>query len=169
MLETQDLLLDKAKFPDWEPMYRNVWSYPESARYMMWSVTTSEEDAKVRIQKTIEFQKAHDTYLVYERKTGEAIGFAGVEKAEPGVWEEAGICLGPRYVGKGYGKQILKCLIRYCKEELGATEFRYSSWEANEASKGLAKSLGFQLIGSVEKTDGRNGQYYVLQKYFLKL
>lgn len=58
MLETQDLLLDKAKFPDWEPMYRNVCSYPESARYMMWSVTTSEEDAKVRIQKTIEFQKA---------------------------------------------------------------------------------------------------------------
>lgn len=80
MLETQDLLLDKAKVPDWEPMYRNVWSYPESARYMMWSVTTSEEGAKVRIQKTIEFQKAHDTYLVYERKTGEAIGFIGCNR-----------------------------------------------------------------------------------------
>lgn len=51
---------------------------------------------------------------------------------------------------------------------MGATEFRYSSWEANEASKGLAKSLGFQLIGSEKKTDGRNGQHYVLQKYFLK-
>ncbi len=169
MLETTDLLIDKAKFSDWEPMYRNVWSHPDSAKYMMWSVTTSEEDAKVWIKKTIEFQKTHDTYLVYERKTGEAIGFAGVEMVAPSIWEEAGICLGPRFVGQGYGKQILKCLIRYCKEELGATEFRYNSREANEASKGLAQSFGFQMAGSEEKIDVRNGQPYVLQKYFLKL
>ena len=58
MLETPDLILDKAKFSDWEDLYRNVWSRPESARHMLWSLTTSEEDARIRIQKTIEYRSA---------------------------------------------------------------------------------------------------------------
>lgn len=37
---------------------------------MEWTVTTSEETAKIRIVKTIAFQKEHDTYLVYEKSSG---------------------------------------------------------------------------------------------------
>lgn len=44
--ETDDLLLRKAAFEDWKSMYRNVWSRPETAKYMAWRVTTDEEDAK---------------------------------------------------------------------------------------------------------------------------
>ena len=53
MIETESLILDKAKFSDWKEMYCNVWSWPESARYMSWNLTTSEENAKIRIMKTI--------------------------------------------------------------------------------------------------------------------
>ncbi len=169
MIETKSLFLDKAKFSDWKEMYCNVWSHPESARYMMWKITTSEEDAKVRIQKTIAFQKEHDTYLVYEKSTGKAIGFAGVEQMEPYIYEEAGICLGPDYVGKGYGKQILQGLIQYCREEYGAKEFVYSTREENSASNQLAKSFGFTLISSVPKTDSKDGHRYNYLQYRLKL
>ena len=110
MLETKDLILDKAGFEDWEAMYRNVWRHPESARYMRWRVTMDPADAPDRMRRTIEWQKVHDTYLVYLRSDGEAIGFAGVERTGPAVWEEAGVCLGPDYVGRGYGKQILQRL-----------------------------------------------------------
>ena len=136
---------------------------------MMWKITTSEEDAKVRIQKTIAFQKEHDTYLVYEKSTGKAIGFAGVEQMEPYIYEEAGICLGPDYVGKGYGKQILQGLIQYCREEYGAKEFVYSTREENSASNQLAKSFGFTLISSVPKTDSKDGHRYNYLQYRLKL
>ena len=34
MIETESLILDKAKFSDWKEMYCNVWSQPESAKYM---------------------------------------------------------------------------------------------------------------------------------------
>ena len=61
MIETERLILDKAKFSDWAEMYHNVWSHPESARYMEWTITTSEEAAKIRIMKTIAFQKEHDS------------------------------------------------------------------------------------------------------------
>ena len=43
MIETESLILDKAKFSDWKEMYYNVWSQPESAKYMSWSITTNEE------------------------------------------------------------------------------------------------------------------------------
>ncbi len=94
MIETKDLVLDKAKFSDWEDMYKNVWSHPESARYMSWKVIKNEEDAKVRILKTIETQKTHDTYLVYEKASGQAIGFAGVFQMELPYTVKQGSVLG---------------------------------------------------------------------------
>lgn len=169
MLETKNLILDKANFSDWEDMYKNVWSQPESARYMYWNLTTNEEDAQIRIMKTIEFQKTHDTYFVYEKASGKAIGFAGVAQLSPTVYEEAGICLGPDYVGKGYGKQILRCLLDYCKDVHGAEEFIYSAREENIVSNHLAKSFCFELIDTENCTDHRDGHEYKLLKYSLKL
>ncbi len=169
MIETDSLFLDKAKFSDWKELYHNVWSHPESAKYMAWKITTSEEDAQIRIMKTIEFEKNHDTYIVYEKSSGKPIGFAGVEKKAPYVYQEAGICLGPDYVGKGFGKQIVQGLIQYCREKFQAKEFIYSTREENEASNRLANSLGFTLVSSESKIDSRDGSHYNLLKYSLKL
>lgn len=169
MIETKDLILDKARFSDWKDMYKNVWSHPESARYMTWKVTENEEEAKEKIRKTIETQKTYDTYLVYEKSTGSAIGFAGVHELEPSVYCETGICIGPDYTGRGYGRQIVEGLIRYCREQLHAREFIYASRPGNQASIRLALSLGFTWIGSEDKVDERTGQSYSLYKYHLKL
>lgn len=169
MIETDSLILDKAKFSDWKAMYHNVWSHPESAKYMYWNITTNEKDAQIRIQKTIEFQKLHDTYLVYEKAGGNAIGFAGVEEIAPYVYGETGICLGPSYVRKGFGKQIVQGLLQYCKTEFEAREFIYSARDENEASNQLARSLGFVMIGSEPKIDPRDGHPYNMLKYSLAL
>lgn len=169
MLKTKDLILDKAKFSDWEGMYRNVWCYPECAEYMAWHITENEEAAKIWIQKTIEFQKTLDTYLVYEKATGDAIGFAGVEQLTSEIFMEAGICLGPNFQRKGYATQILQCLIKYCKEHFNAKEFVYSTRKENVASKKLAYSFGFEFKSSEEKIDSRSGQNYILQRYSLTL
>lgn len=169
MLETKDLILDKAKFSDWEDMYHNVWSQPESAKHMIWRVTTSESDAQKRILKVIEYQESHEEYLVYEKASGKAIGFAGVEELAPHVCQETGICLGPAYVRKGYGKQILQCLIEHCKNTFGAEEFMYSAREKNEASHKLAKSMGFCKIDTKPRLDKRDGTHYNLVKYSMKL
>mgnify|MGYP002422522293 CR=1 FL=1 len=108
MIETESLILDKAKFSDWKEMYCNVWSQSESAKYMEWNITTSEENAKIRIMKTIAFQKEHDTYLVYEKSSGKAIGFAGVEKIEPYIYQEAGYVWGRIMWEKGLASRFFK-------------------------------------------------------------
>ena len=46
MYETDRLILRKAEFRDWEPMYRNVWSRPEAAGYMRKSLAAPLDAAR---------------------------------------------------------------------------------------------------------------------------
>lgn len=167
-MESKDIILRKASYEDWKALYQNVWSREETARYMYWRVTTSEEDAKERICKTMEYQKDHDTYLVCDKKSGEPIGFAGVRETEPHVYHETGIALGPEYVGKGYGKQILQLLLEHCRR-LGGEVFYYSLRAKNTASRALAVSCGFAYQYSEQRKDLRNGESYVLEVYMKKI
>lgn len=169
MIETKDLYLDKAKFSDWEAMYCNVWSRPESAKYMFWNATTSEADARLRMQRTIEFQKNHDTYLVYEKASGQAIGWAGVEQAGPRVCQEAGICLGPAFVRRGYGTQILQALLDHSREVYGAEEFRCFSRADNEATRALVQKLGFRLVSARWEASCRDGSPVQILTYSKQL
>ena len=101
-IETEDLILKKAVHEDWKDMYYNLWRHEESAKYMLWEVTKSEEKAIERIEKSIEFMKKNKYALfIYEKKTGKAIGFVGMKEIEPGVYEDTGVALGPEFVGKG--------------------------------------------------------------------
>ena len=66
------------------------------------------------MKRTIAFEeKPENKYalFVYLKKTGEAIGFAGMRELERGIYEETGIALGPEFVRKGYGRQILTALL----------------------------------------------------------
>lgn len=164
MLETRDLVLDRGKFEDYEAMYRNVWSHPESAKYMQWRVTERPEDAPDRMRRNIQWQKVHDTYFVYLKATGEAIGFAGVERISPTLWEEGGICLGPDFVRRGYGRQILQCLLDYAKAQ-GAEEFVAYAREKNTASRALIASMGFTQFAAEERVDDRDGSAYTMLKF----
>lgn len=167
-LETRDIILRKAEFDDWEPMYRNVWSRAETAKYMAWRVTDSEEAARERIQKTIAYQRTHDAWVVCEKMGGEPVGFAGVEEVQAHVFEDTGIAVGPEYVGRGYGKQILSALLEYCGS-LGGKTFLYSTRKDNAASRALALSCGFIYRGSRQKADPKSGRPYELEVYSKKL
>jgi len=166
MIETKDLILRKGVLDDWKAMYENIWRHPESARYMLWEISTSPEDAKARMERTIAFQAAHPgLFTVVEKKSGQAIGFAGVEPIAPGEWEDAGIAIGPDFTGKGYGKQIVGALMEYVFTELGGERFVYSAQSQNMASIALAHSCGFQYTQCEARTDPRNGESYILNFY----
>lgn len=169
MIETQDLILDKAKYEDWEAMYRNVWSRPESFRYMMLELSPNESEAQDRMRRTIAFQSERATaYTVFLKATHEAIGFAGINRLEGDTWEESGICIGPDFWRRGYGWQILQGLIAHAKE-LGAKEFIYSSWEENSASRSMAEKAGFGQYAVEKHTRPHDGREYMLIKYRLHL
>ena len=74
-------------------------------------------------KRTIKFQKQHlVSFVVYDKKSKQAIGQAGFFEKENGVYEDCGIGIGPKFVRKGYGKQILNSLVAYMFDELEATK-----------------------------------------------
>ena len=164
VMETRDLILRKAVYEDWKSMYLNVWSRPETARYMVWRVTADEVGAKERIERTIAWQKTHDAWLVCVKDSGEAVGFGGVKRLGPDSWGETGIALGPEYVGRGYGRQVLLMMMKYCRS-LGGREFFYSTRAANEASRALALCCGLVYGHSEQRIDPRNGEVYEAKIY----
>lgn len=169
MLETKDLLLKKGEYEDWRAMYHNLWKHKDSAKYMLWTPLESEEDAQRRMKSSIEYQQNNNlAFFVYEKKSNQVIGFAGMKEIAPNVYEDAGIAIGPDFVGQGYGKQIVNALVEHAFKQVGASKFVYSCREQNIASKQLAKSCGFVFTHAEEKTDPRTGEKYVLAFYELK-
>lgn len=169
MIETRDLILKKAEFDDWQDMYKNVWSREETARYMLWEVTRSEDDAKSRMERTIAYQQKNpNAYTVFEKATGKAIGFAGMLEIEPGVFEDCGVALGPEFVGRGYGKQILNALVEQVFTTLNARKLICSCRSENEASRRLQLSCGFCFSHTENRIDPRNESEYILEFYEMK-
>lgn len=166
-IETKDLILKKATMDDLNDMYMNIWSQEETAKYMLWLPTKNIEEAKDRMIKTIEYQKDKIAYLVYEKESGQAIGFAGMKEIENKVYEDSGIGIGSKFVGRGYGKQILMSLVEYCFEDLGAIRIVCSCRSENIASKKLQLSCSFHYTHSQPMIDKRDGSNYMLDFYEL--
>lgn len=164
VLETKDLWLRKARQEDWRDMYYNLWRHSESAKYMLWNVTTSEKGAQERMRRTIAFEETNDwTWMVYEKKSDQAIGFAGLDKAEEKICGERGIAVGPAFTGKGYGKQILNALTDYARDALGAKIFVACCRTVNIASHHMQLSCGFEFFRQEDKIDPRTGEPYILE------
>lgn len=166
-METQDLILRKGVFDDWRDLLRNVKSHEESARYMLWNPIYDEKSARENMEKTMKFQKTHDAWLICEKGSNQAIGWAGVSEMKENVWQDTGIAIGPDFTGRGYGKQVLQCLIQYVFQEKRAEKFICSCRSQNNASRSLIQSLGFVPFKAENKTDSRNGEKYILEYYEL--
>lgn len=169
MYETNRLFLKHPNFSDWEGMYRNLWRHGESAKYMLWNVTTSEEEAQERMRRSIAFQEGKPAWFVYEKSSGEPIGFAGFCEIGEGVFEDTGIAVGPAFIGKGYGKEILNLLTEIAKTEYGAIRFVASCRSENLASRKMILGCGFRFTHQEDRIDRRNGASYFLEFYDLIL
>lgn len=139
----KDIILRKATNKDLDSIYKNVWSDKELFEYMNYSPTISIEEAKIRLEKSIEFQKHNYAYFICLKENDSAIGFCGIKKINDIQIEETGICIAKKYQKKGYGKQVLKLLLNLSFVNLKAKEFLYFVNENNIASQKLCLSFAF--------------------------
>ena len=167
ILETKDLILKKASMDDLESIYKNYWSDEKSAKYMLWKVTKSIDEAREKLNRSIEFQKDKPGYFIYEKSSGEVIGVAGIMEIESGVFDDTGIGMGMKYTGKGYGKQILFCFMEYIFNELNAKKFICSCFRENEPSRKLQLAMGFKYFESSNKIRGFDNYKYVCDSHVI--
>lgn len=139
----KNIILRKAKEKDYLSMI-NVWGDPEVYKWMWFKPTTTIDDAKERIKRTIEFQKKIYGYFVALKDTDEAIGLAAIWEYEPNRYEEAGIGLATKYQNMGYGKKIVSLLLDLAFNKLDAVDFCYGYFKDNIKSKKLADHFNFK-------------------------
>ncbi|MBQ4382609.1 MAG: GNAT family N-acetyltransferase [Oscillospiraceae bacterium] len=155
------IILRKARFSDWPYIYKNVWSRPECARYMFWNVTDGAEAAQIRMERTIEYQKANPgAFFICRSDNDEAIGFAGVKMLSETMAEESGICLSSDYWHRGLGKEVLRRLMSYARDVFCSEVFIYHTREDNIPSVSLAESMGFTLERREPRVSEKDRQTY---------
>ena len=89
-------------------------------------------------------------------------------KVAENVYEDTGIAIGPDFVRKGYGRQVLMALVKQAFDELGAEKFIASCRSHNNASRQLQLACGFTYSHSENRIDPRDETDYVLEFYELR-
>ena len=130
---------------------------------MYWSITANEEDTVVRMKKPSSFKGYTMRIWFMKNLLEKPLALPALKKLTTGHLPWA------KFVGKGYGKQIVLRLLEYCRQELCAKVFIYSTREKNAASIALAGSLGFRFIGKREQVGQRSGEGYTMLNYSIKL
>ncbi|MBE5738197.1 MAG: GNAT family N-acetyltransferase [Clostridiales bacterium] len=166
-LETKDLVIGKAKMEDLESLYNNYWKSEVSAKYMLWTPQKNLDEARDRLIRTINYQKDNFAYLIYYKETMEAIGQVAFWEIEEGVYEDKGLGMGERFVGRGFGKQVLNCMLRYMFEQLGAKMVYCSCHTDNIPSAKMQQSCGMKYSHSYEVTREKDGLTYKSDNYVI--
>ena len=159
IIETERLVLRKAKLTDATDLLENFWSQESQAKYMLWTPTTTYEDAVERTQRTIEFQKKYFAFVICEKKSNKPIGLVGFNHLGDGVYDDCGFGMGSQFVGKGYGSEILNKLVEVLFEKMGAKKIICSAFEENYASIRMQEKCGFKFVkkdSGIRKRDGLN-------------
>ena len=160
-IETKDLILRKARLSDRDDLFVNYWSQKSQTRYMLWSAINTLEEAQVKIEKTIEFQKDKFAYVICEKESNIAIGLVGFLEIEPNVYDDCGLGLGSEFTGKGYGSQVLSKLVQVLFEQKGAEIVFCSAFSENLPSLRMQEKCGFQFDHKEDKVRPKDGYEYV--------
>lgn len=151
IIKTKELILkpDILK-DDIFKIHQNVFSQTETAKYMLWKASNEIEDTIKRLKRWQESDIK--LFFIFEKSNNEPIGFLSFSERDE-VINNIGLCIGKRFVRKGFGKQVLTALLDYCKNnKIKIVE--YSAFHENLPSIELAKKLGF--IYSYSKNSIRN-------------
>lgn len=166
-IETDRLILRKARLDDLDDIYNNIWSREEIAKYMLWETTKNLEDAKIRMDKTINYQSKNYAYFIALKDSDKVIGFCGFIKIEKDIYEDTGLCIALEYQGMGYAKEVVKKLVDIVFNSLNGKRFIYGCFRENEKSKNVCLGLGFKYLKSENKIREYDQYKYISDLYYL--
>lgn len=165
--KTKNLILRKARKEDLEDIYNNVWCDENLANNMLWKVNSNIQEAKERLEKTIEYQKDNYAFFVALRENNIPIGFAGILGNSHGIYEETGICISSKFQGRGFGKEVLLALETLVFDKLKGSKFIYGCFRENEISKRLCLSQGFKYLNSKTILREHDKTEHLVDYYYL--
>lgn len=143
--ETERLLVRKLDICDLEP-FHEMQGNVNVMRFVKPTVLSYEEN-KADLKRVIDlYDKPNNDFFIYaiERKSDKA--FVGsVALVKDGADDEIGYRFLEKYWGLGYGSEIVKGLVDYCKKSEFKKLVAYVAIE-NVASRKIIENLGFQFV-----------------------
>ena len=159
-LETERLILRKAKFDDSPAMYRNWASDSEATKYLTWLPYKNLEKVQDFIRNQIERCQHKDYYnwFIELKSIKEVIGTIGfVDVFEEIDAFEIGYVIGRNWWGQGIVPEAFKEIIRFAFEEVGAKRIQGQHDVANPNSGKVMLKCGMSFEGILRQA-GKNNQ-----------
>ena len=156
LIETDRLVLKKAKIGDYKLLYQNFWSDEKGWKYMLWRPIKNLTDAKEKMKEFVEKQKTKPRFLIFEKASDMPIGIASIIIREDESVKDFAIGMGSKFTGQGYGFEISKALIDYSFEILNQDEIYTACMVDDKHTYSLQKKLGLTERGISPKAYTRN-------------
>ncbi len=160
-LETQDLIIRKTSFDDLEQFY--LWEQkPEVTKFFSIREGQTREEVYHKFFADEDDPAAEQfTILLKEGAGASIIGRIVLADVIPGwkaeLWR---IYIGDTALrGKGYGRQAMEAMMRYCFEDLQLERLYLDHYTGNPAGF-LYENLGFQREGVLRRNCRKNGILY---------
>ena len=171
-IETDRLILRKARKEDAQPMFRNWASDPEVTKYLTWPTYENVETAHQILDQWVrEYDSPHYyQWMIVLKELGEPIGSISVVRQNDHVEEaEIGYCIGSHWWHNGIMTEALNAVIEYLFVEVGMNRIAARHDPNNPHSGGVMRKCGMKYEGTHRSCDRNNqgicdtAQYAILR------
>jgi RimJ/RimL family protein N-acetyltransferase len=145
IFETERLLIRKLILADLEPFHQ-LESNPNVLKYATGEVKNLEENKKELLDLISRYDKHYNDFWIYaiERKS-DKIFVGTLALVKDNIDDEIGYRFLEKYWGNGYGFQVCKATIVYCKQ-IGVKKLIGYVVDENIASAKILEKLNFKIV-----------------------
>ena len=158
-LETQRLILRRARAEDAKPMYDNWASDPDVTTYLTWPIHGSVDVSSAVIESWIECYEQINYYqwMIVLKEINEPIGSISVVSQNDRVQKaEIGYCIGKSWWHQGIMSEALKAVMDYLFDEVGMNRLEAKHDPRNPHSGGVMKKCGMKYEGTTRQSEWNN-------------
>ena len=158
-IETERLVLRKARPEDAGAMFDNWASFDEVTKYMTWPTYGSVEDAKGRIAYLLgeyENEKNYEWFIEL-KEIGQPIGSISAVHIDENVrLAHIGYCIGTRWWGRGLMPEALSAVMRFFFEQVGVNRVEACHDVNNPNSGKVMAKCGMTYEGTLRQSGWNN-------------
>ena len=158
-IETERLILRKARPQDAQAMFDNWASDDNVTKFMTWQTYTAIEEAHWRISYLVG-EYANDNcyeWFIDLKEIGQPIGSIGAVRVEDDVQlAHIGYCIGSRWWRQGITTEAFRALIPFFFEEVGADRVEARHDPANPNSGRVMRACGLTYEGTLRQAATNN-------------
>lgn len=157
-IETQRLILRRARIEDAEAMFRNWANDPEVTKYLTWPVHGNIAVTKSVLDSWVESYEKDDYYhwMIVLKETDEPIGSLLVSTLGRAESAHVGYCIGRKWWHRGIMTEALGAVIDFLFDEVGYHRVESLHDPNNPNSGKVMLKCGMKYEGTLRQADRNN-------------